>query len=113
MLANQSGKRANTLIDSLGGPLATDFSISAALKQHSDVAVHFVGLNSSDATIASRGAAHISIDAGAMYLVHKRSMAFFGWCSLNADQFARIIVDCEKIKAGFDKLDCNNASMYA
>lgn len=38
--------------------------------------------------IDSLGAAHISIDAGAMYLVHKCSMAFFEWGSLNSDQFA-------------------------
>lgn len=113
MLANQSGKRVNVLIDSLGGSLATGLSISAAFKNHGDVAVHFVGLNASAATIASLGAAHISIDAGAMYLVHKCSMAFFEWGSLNADQFATLIADCEKIKADLDKLDCNIASMYA
>lgn len=113
MLANQSGKRVNVLIDSLGGSLATGLSISAAFKQHGDVAVHFVGLNASAATIASLGAAHISIDAGAMYLVHKCSMAFFEWGSLNADQFATLIADCEKVKADLDKLDQNCARLYA
>ena len=34
-----------------------------------------------------------------MYLVHKCSMAFFEWGSLNSDQFATLIADCEKIKA--------------
>ena len=113
MLANQSGKRVNVLIDSLGGSLATGLSISAAFKQHGDVAVHFVGLNASAATIASLGASHISIDAGAMYLVHKCSMAFFEWGSLNADQFAQLIADCEKVKADLDKLDQNCARLYA
>ena len=113
MLANQSGKRVNVLIDSLGGSLATGLSISAAFKQHGDVAVHFVGLNASAATIASLGASHISIDAGAMYLVHKCSMAFFEWGSLNADQFATLIADCEKVKADLDKLDQNCARLYA
>jgi ATP-dependent protease ClpP protease subunit len=113
LLANQSGKRVNVLIDSLGGSLATGLSISAAFKQHGDVAVHFVGLNASAATIASLGAAHISIDAGAMYLVHKCSMAFFEWGSLNADQFATLIADCEKVKADLDKLDQNCAQLYA
>lgn len=113
MLANQSGKRVNVLIDSLGGSLATGLSISAAFKNHGDVAVHFVGLNASAATIASLGAAHISIDAGAMYLVHKCSMAFFEWGSLNADQFATLIADCEKVKADLDKLDQNCARLYA
>lgn len=113
MLANQSGKRVNVLIDSLGGSLATGLSISAAFKNHGDVAVHFVGLNASAATIASLGAAHISIDAGAMYLVHKCSMAFFEWGSLNADQFAQLIADCKKVKADLDKLDQNCARLYA
>lgn len=72
-----------------------------------------IQLNASAATIASLGAAHISIDAGAMYLVHKCSMAFFEWGSLNADQFATLIADCEKVKADLDKLDQNCARLYA
>ncbi len=112
-LAEHSGKRVNVLIDSLGGSLATGLSISAAFKNHGDVSVHFVGLNASAATIASLGAAHISIDAGAMYLVHQCSTAFFEWGSLNSDQFASLIADCEKIKADLDKLDLNVAQLYA
>lgn len=112
-LAKNEGKRVNVLIDSLGGSLATGLSISAAFKNHGNVNVHFVGLNASAATIASLGAAHISIDAGAMYLVHKCSMAFFEWGSLNSDQFATLIADCEKIKADLDKLDLNVAQIYA
>ena len=112
-LAKNEGKQVNVLIDSLGGSLATGLSISAAFKNHGNVNVHFVGLNASAATIASLGAAHISIDAGAMYLVHKCSMAFFEWGSLNSDQFATLIADFEKIKADLDKLDLNVAQIYA
>lgn len=112
-LADNEGKQVNVLIDSLGGSLATGLSISAAFRNHGNVAVHFVGLNASAATIASLGAVHISIDAGAMYLVHKCSMAFFEWGSLNSDQFSTLIADCEKIKADLDKLDLNVASLYA
>ena len=74
-LAKNAGKEVNVLIDSLGGSLATGLSTSAAFKNHGNVNVHFVGLNASAATIASLGAAYISIDAGAMYLVHQYSMA--------------------------------------
>lgn len=112
-LAKNEGKQVNVLIDSLGGSLATGLSISAAFRNHGNVNVHFVGLNASAATIASLGAAHISIDAGAMYLVHKCSMSFFEWGSLNSDQFATLIADCEKIKADLDKLDLNCAQLYA
>lgn len=112
-LAQNEGKRVYVLIDSLGGSLATGLSISSAFRNHGNVAVHFVGLNASAATIASLGAAHISMDAGAMYLVHKCSMAFFEWGSLNSDQFATLITDCEKIKADLDKLDLNVAQLYA
>lgn len=112
-LAANEGKQVNVLIDSLGGSLATGLSISAAFKNHGNVNVHFVGLNASAATIASLGAAHISIDAGAMYLVHQCSMAFFEWGSLNSAQFATLIADCEKIKADLDKLDLNCAQLYA
>ena len=113
ILAENEGKRVNVLIDSLGGSLATGLSISAAFRNHGDVAVHFVGLNASAATIASLGAAHISIDTGGMYLVHKCSTAFFEWGSLNSDQFATLIADCEKIKADLDRLDLNVAQLYA
>lgn len=112
-LAKNEGKQVNVLIDSLGGSLSTGLSISAAFKNHGNVNVHFVGLNASAATIASLGAAHISIDAGAMYLVHQCSMAFFEWGSLNSAQFATLIADCEKIKADLDKLDLNCAQLYA
>jgi hypothetical protein len=70
-------------------------------------------MNASAATIASLGAAHISIDKNAMYLVHKCSTAFFEWGSLNADQFRTLIANCEKAAADLDKLDVNIASMYA
>ena len=112
-LAKNEGKQVYGLIDSLGGSLATGLSISAAFRNHGNVNVHFVGLNASSATIASLGAAHISIDAGAMYLVHKCSMSFFEWDSLNSDQFATLIADCEKIKADLDKFDLNCAQLYA
>ena len=112
-LAKYEGKEVNVLIDSLGGSLATGLSISAAFKNHGKVNVHFVGLNASAATIASLGAAHISIDAGAMYLVHQCSMTFFEWGSLNSAQFDTLIADCEKIKADLDKLDLNCARLYA
>ena len=112
-LAKNDGKQVNVLIDSLGGSLATGLSISAAFRNHGNVNVHFVGLNASAATIASLGAAHISIDAGAMYLVHQCSMALFSalqsafgdneWGSLNSAQFATLIADCEKIKADLER----------
>lgn len=113
ILAKNVGKEVNVLIDSLGGNLATALSIAAAFKNHGKVSVHFVGMNASAATIASLGAAHISIDKNAMYLVHKCSTAFFEWGSLNADQFRTLIADCEKAAADLDKLDVNIASMYA
>ncbi len=113
VLKQNAGKKVNVLIDSLGGSLATALSIASAFRHHEDVDVHFVGMNASAATIASLGAKQISIDANAMYLVHKCSQAFFEWGSLNADQFSTIIADCEKIKNDLDKLDLNVASMYA
>ncbi len=98
MLAIQSGKRIYVLIDSLGGSLSTGLSISAAFKNHSDVAVHFVGLNASAATIASLGAAHISIDARAMYLVHKCSMAFSSGAVSTPSNSLRLLPTARKLR---------------
>ena len=75
------GKQVNVLIDSTDGNLATGISITSAFKNHGNVAVHFVGLNASAIAIASLGASLISIDAGAMYILHQCSMTFFEWDS--------------------------------
>jgi ATP-dependent protease ClpP protease subunit len=113
VLARNEGKPVHVLIDSLGGSLATAISIASAFKNHGDVTVHFVGMNASAATIASLGAKHISIDASAMYLVHKCSAEFFEWGSLNADQLATVRDNCEAAIRDLNKLDNNVASMYS
>lgn len=77
------------------------------------VHVHFSGMNASAATIASLGAQRISMDASALYLVHKCSMAVFEWASMNADQLQEYIDGLSKQKANMDKLDSNVAAMYA
>ena len=113
VLANNSGQSVAVLIDSLGGSLATALSIASAFRNHGDVSVHFVGMNASAATIASLGAKHISIDANAMYLVHKCSTEFFRWCDLNADNTEALIQELQAQKSDLDKLDINIASMYS
>ena len=113
VLARNEGKPVHVLIDSLGGSLATAISIASAFKRHGDVTVHFVGMNASAATIASLGAGHISIDASAMYLVHKCSAEFFEWGNLNADQLATVRDNCEAAIRDLNKLDNNVASMYS
>lgn len=112
-LDKMAGRHVDVLIDSTGGSLATGLSVSAAFRNHGDVTVHFVGLNASAATIASLGAKRVTIDAGAMYLVHKCSMGFFKWDAMNADDFSRMIEECEKTKEDLDKLDLNCAGLYA
>lgn len=70
-------------------------------------------MNASAATIASLGAKHISMDASAMYLVHKCSVAFFEWGNMNADDLQTLTQNIEKQKQDLDKLDANIASIYA
>ena len=113
VLAQNSEQSVSVLIDSLGGSLATALSIASAFRNHGDVSVHFVGMNASAATIASRGAINISIDANAMYLVHKCSTEFFRWCDLNADNTQDLINELQAQKNDLDKLDANIASMYS
>ena len=113
VLARNEGKPVHVLIDSLGGSVATALSIASAFKRHGDVAVHFVGMNASAATVASLGAKHISIDSSAMYLVHKCSTEFFKWGLLNADQLAQLVDQCEDAINDLNKLDNNIAAMYA
>ncbi len=103
----------NVLIDSLGGELATALSIVASFRRHGNVHVHFVGMNASAATIASMGAKRITMDASAMYLVHKCSVEFIKWASANSDKLAEIIKEAEQKKTDLEKMDLNVAQLYA
>lgn len=113
VLEKNAGKPVTVLIDSLGGGVGAALSISAAFRNHGDVSVHYQGMNASAATIASMGAKHVSIDANAMYLVHKCSSVIFKWAQLNADQLAEYIKECERMKRDQEKIDLNIASAYA
>lgn len=113
ILSKNSGNEVHVLIDSLGGRSDTALSIFSAFKRHGNVNVHFVGMNASAATIASLGAKHITIDASAMYLVHKCSIGFFEWGQMNSDGLQALIDNIEHQKTDLDKLDANIAQMYA
>lgn len=113
VLGKNDGQEVNVLIDSLGGSVATALSISSAFRNHGNVNVHYVGMNASAATIASLGAKHVSIDASAMYLVHKCSNFVFKYGQLNADELQTLIDECEKQKNDLQKIDLNIASAYA
>lgn len=113
VLGKNKDQEVNVLIDSLGGSVATALSISSAFAIHGNVTVHYVGMNASAATIASLGAKHVSIDASAMYLVHKCSNTFFQYGNLNADNLADLIDELSAAKDDLDKIDANIASMYA
>ena len=113
VLNKNKDSEVHVLIDSLGGSLATALSIVAAFRNHANVHAHFVGMNASAATIASLGAAHVSIDSSAMYLVHKCSMEFFQWASANSDKLQSIIEEAQQMKSDLEKMDANVAQMYA
>ena len=113
ILGKHKDSEVDVLIDSFGGKVSTALSISSAFKRHGNVHAHFVGMNASAATIASLGAKVITMDASAMYLVHKCSMDFFEWGSMNSDDLASLIANVEKQKKDLDKLDANIAEMYA
>ena len=113
VLDKHKDERVNVLIDSLGGSVATALSISSAFKRHGNVHVHYVGMNASAATIASLGAARVTIDTNAMYLVHKCSQMVFKWDLLNADQLQQLIEECEQAKKDLEKIDLNIAGGYA
>ena len=113
ILDKHKDEEVHVLINSLGGDVATAFSVSAAFARHGNVHVHYESMNASAATIASLGAKHVSIDRNAMYLVHKCSQMVFRWDMMNADQLQQLIDECEKTKKDLDKIDLNIASAYA
>lgn len=113
VLGKHPDSQVQVLIDSLGGSLASALSIGSAFRNHGNVHVHYVGMNASAATIVSLGAKHVSMDASAMYLVHKCSIEFFKWASANSDKLRSIIKEAEQMKEDLDKMDANVAQMYA
>ncbi len=113
ILEKKSDKKVSVLINSLGGDVATAFTIMAFFRNHGNVHVHYVGMNASAATVASLSAKHISIDAHAMYLVHKCSSLVLEWDMMNTDQLQQLIEKCEKAKKDLEKIDLNIASAYA
>ena len=113
ILDKKQNSEVHVLINSLGGDVATAFSIMAFFRNHGNVHVHYVGMNASAATVASLGAKHISIDTNAMYLVHKCSGLVLEWDMMNADQLQELVDKCEKQKRNLEKIDLNIASAYA
>lgn len=105
-------KPVAVLIDSLGGNVSTALSITSMFKDHGNVEVHYIGMNASAATIASMGAAKVTMDKNAMYLVHKSSQILFEWSQMNADQILEHIKNLEKTATDLQKIDANIADLY-
>jgi len=105
-------KPVAVLIDSLGGNVSTALSITSMFKDHGNVEVHYIGMNASAATIASMGAAKVTMDKNAMYLVHKSSQILFEWSQMNADQILEHIKQLEKTATDLQKIDANIADLY-
>lgn len=113
VLDKHKDSEVHVLIDSLGGDVATALSISSLFNLHGNVHCHYVGMNASAATIAAMGAKHISIDADALFLVHKCMALVFEWDYMNADELAAHIAELEKQKKDNDTIDGCIAGMYA
>lgn len=113
VLDKNKDKEVHVLIDSTGGDLYTALSISSLFKIHGNVHCHYVGANASAATVAAMGAKHVTIDAHAVFLVHKCMSVVFEWDYMNADELAEHIADLEKLKKDNDTFDGCIASMYA
>ena len=113
VLDDMHDQEVHVLIDSLGGMVKEALSISSAFSAHGNVHVHYRGMNASAATISSMGAKHISIDASALYLVHKCSFTVFEWDALNADELIAKAEEYKKLAADAEKIDITIATMYA
>lgn len=113
VLEKHKDSEVKVLINSLGGDTDTALSISSLFKIHGNVSVHFVGMNASAATIAAMGAKHVSIDADALFLVHKCSILVFEWDYMNADELSAHIAELEKMKADNSTIDGCIAGLYA
>lgn len=113
ILDKHKDSEVNVLINSLGGYTHEGLAISSLFKIHGNVHVHFIGMSASAATIAAMGAKRISIDADAMFLVHRCSNLVFEWDYMNADQLDEHIKKLEKQKEDQQNIDACVAGLYS
>lgn len=113
ILDKHKDSEVNVLINSLGGYTHEGLAISSLFKIHGNVHVHFIGMSASAATIAAMGAKRISIDADAMFLVHRCSNLVFEWDYMNADQLDEHIKKLEKQRDDQKNIDACVAGLYS
>lgn len=113
VLDKYSGREVNVLVDSLGGRVDAALSISSLFRVHGNVHCHYVGMSASAATILSMGAKHISMDAHALYLVHKCMNLVLEWDYFNADELQEHIEELKKMKNDQETIDGCIAGLYA
>ncbi len=93
--------------------MATALSISSLFGLHGDVHCHYVGMNASAATVAAMGAKRITIDADALFLVHKCMNFVFEWDWMNSDELEAHIGELQKMQKDQQTIDGCIAGMYA
>lgn len=113
ILDKHKDSEVHVLINSLGGYTHEGLSISSLFKIHGNVHVHFIGQSASAATIAAMGAKKISIDADAMFLVHRCAGVVFEWDYMNAEQIDEFIAKLEKQKQEQSTIDNVVANLYS
>lgn len=105
--------KANVLIDSPGGDLNAGLSIRAAMMEHGNVHVHFVGANASAATVAAMGAKHISMDSGACMLIHRCSCFVDNYDYMNEEQLSQLIEQLQNAQENQRVFDSVLLGIYA
>lgn len=113
ILDKHKDSEVHVLVNSLGGYTHEGLSISSLFKIHGNVHVHFIGQSASAATIAAMGAKRISIDADAMFLVHRCAGVVFEWDYMNAEQIDEFIAKLEKQKQEQSTIDNVVANLYS
>lgn len=113
VLDKHQDSEVNVLINSLGGYTHEGLAISSLFKIHGNVHVHFIGQSASAATIAAMGAKKITIDADAMFLVHRCAGVVLEWAYMNTEQIDEFIKKLEKQKEKQSTVDTVVANLYA
>lgn len=113
ILDKHKDSEVHVLINSLGGYTHEGLAISSLFKLHGNVHVHFIGMSASAATIAAMGAKKITIDADAMFLVHRCLNLVSEWDYMNADQLDEHIKKLEKQRDDQHNIDACVAGLYA
>lgn len=85
-------------ISSMGGDVNEALQIKAAIQDHGNVKVRYIGFNASASTLIGHGSCKSVMREDGLYLIHKPSVWINTWGQMNEDQIGAAITELQNQK---------------